>query len=184
MERKNANIDDVIRTVETASAKELEELAGIREAVEDLKGGRVATVDPVSRSVSALNRTIENSRPDFVANAPSVDPIVEAMKRLNLGDVSRVVQEDVALQEPQAKSTTRKGKKRRKKAITEDVKAQRTEAAEHAREMIGQKGGAQKAKTNAMRVVVLLESQGVRPQRKMPVLNVLKRPGAKRMMSV
>ncbi|HAW7208134.1 lytic transglycosylase domain-containing protein (plasmid) [Escherichia coli] len=145
MERKNANIDDVIRTVETASAKELEELAGIREAVEDLKGGRVATVDPVSRSVSALNRTIENSRPDFVANAPSVDPIVEAMKRLNLGDVSRVVQEDVALQEPQAKSTTRKGKKRRKKAITEDIKAQRTEAAEHAREMFGQKGGAQKS---------------------------------------
>ncbi|MCN1947998.1 lytic transglycosylase domain-containing protein [Escherichia coli] len=244
MERKNANIDDVIRTVETASAKELEELAGIREAVEDLKGGRVATVDPVSRSVSALNRTIENSRPDFVtnapsvdpivdamkrlnlgdvsriredkvtnceqqaaptthnppnrrreaitedvkaqrletvklardlkgervatvdpesrrvsalnrtiensrpdfvANAPSVDPIVEAMKRLNLGDVSRVVQEEVALQEPQAKSTTRKGKKRRKKAITEDVKAQRTEAVEHAREMFGQKGGAQKS---------------------------------------
>ncbi|EPR5829634.1 bleomycin hydrolase, partial [Escherichia coli] len=30
MERKNANIDDVIRTVETASAKELEELAGNR----------------------------------------------------------------------------------------------------------------------------------------------------------
>lgn len=119
-----------------------------------------------------------------MANAPSVDPIVEAMKRLNLGDVSRVVQEDVALQEPQAKSTTRKDKKRRKKAITEDVKAQRTEAAEHAREMFGQKGGAQKAKTNAMRMVVLLESQGVRPQRKMPVLNVLKRPGAKRMMSV
>ncbi|HAW9373067.1 TPA: transglycosylase SLT domain-containing protein [Escherichia coli] len=145
MERKNANIDDVIRTVETASAKELEELAGIREAVEDLKGGRVATVDPVSRSVSALNRTIENSRPDFVANAPSVDPIVEAMKRLNLGDVSRVVQEDVALQEPQAKSTTRKGKKRGRKAITEDVKAQRTEAAEHAREMFGQKGGTQKS---------------------------------------
>ncbi|WP_432208187.1 transglycosylase SLT domain-containing protein [Escherichia coli] len=123
----------------------MEELAGIREAVEDLKVGRVATVDPVSRSVSALNRTIENSRPDFVAKAPSVDPIVDAMKRLNLGDVSRVVQEDVALQEPQAKSTTRKGKKRRKKAITEDVKAQRTEAAEHAREMFGQKGGAQKS---------------------------------------
>ncbi|HIH3214768.1 TPA: transglycosylase SLT domain-containing protein, partial [Escherichia coli] len=104
-----------------------------------------ATVDPVSRSVSALNRTIENSRPDFVANAPSVDPIVEAMKRLNLGDVPRVVQEDVALQEPQAKSTTRKGKKRGRKAITEDVKAQRTEAAEHAREMFGQKGGTQKS---------------------------------------
>ncbi|HGX2835484.1 TPA: transglycosylase SLT domain-containing protein [Escherichia coli] len=145
MERKNANIDDVIRTVETASAKELEELAGIREAVEDLKGGRVATVDPVSRSVSALNRTIENSRPDFVAKAPSVDPIVDAMKRLNLGDVSRVVQEDVAQQEQRAKSTTQKGKKRRRKAIPEDVKAQRTEAAEHAREMFGQKGGAQKS---------------------------------------
>ncbi|EHR9214332.1 lytic transglycosylase domain-containing protein [Escherichia coli] len=145
MERKNANIDDVIRTVETASAKELEELAGIREAVEDLKGGRVATVDPVSRSVSALNRTIENSRPDFVAKAPSVDPIVDAMKRLNLGDVSRVVQEDVAQQEQQAKSTTPKSKKRRRKAIPEDVKAQRTEAAEHAREMFGQKGGAQKS---------------------------------------
>ncbi|MCZ9097555.1 lytic transglycosylase domain-containing protein [Escherichia albertii] len=145
MERKNANIDDVIRTVETASAKELEELAGIREAVEDLKGGRVATVDPVSRSVSALNRTIENSRPDFVANTPSVDPIVEAMKRLNLGDVSRVVQEGVAQQEQQAKSTTPNGKKRRRKAIPEDVKAQRTEAAEHAREMFGQKGGSQKS---------------------------------------
>ncbi|EKN7819341.1 lytic transglycosylase domain-containing protein [Escherichia coli] len=145
MERKNANIDDVIRTVETASAKELEELAGIREAVEDLKGGRVATVDPVSRSVSALNRTIENSRPDFVTKAPSVDPIVDAMKRLNLGDVSRVVQEDVAQQEQRAKSTTPKGKKRRRKAIPKDVKAQRTEAAEHAREMFGQKGGAQKS---------------------------------------
>ncbi len=80
-----------------------------------------------------------------MANAPSVDPIVEAMKRLNLGDVPRVVQEDVALQEPQAKSTTRKGKKRGRKAITEDVKAQRTEAAEHAREMFGQKGGTQKS---------------------------------------
>lgn len=145
MERKNANIDDVIRTVETASAKELEELAGIREAVEDLKGGRVATVDPVSRSVSALNRTIENSRPDFVTNAPSVDPIVDAMKRLNLGDVSRVVQEGIAQQEQQAKSTTPKGKKRRRKAIPEDIKAQRTEAAEHAREMFDQKGGAQKS---------------------------------------
>ena len=145
MERKNANIDDVIRTVETASAKELEELAGIRESVEDLKRGRVATVDPVSRSVSALNRTIENSRPDFVAKAPSVDPIVDAMKRLNLGDVSRVVQEDVAQQEQRAKSTTPNGKKRRRKAIPEDVKAQRTEAAEHAREMFGQKGGAQKS---------------------------------------
>ncbi|EPZ8862755.1 transglycosylase SLT domain-containing protein [Escherichia coli] len=145
MERKNANIDDVIRTVETASAKELEELAGIREAVEDLKGGRVATVDPVSRSVSALNHTIENSRPDFVAKAPSVDPIVDAMKRLNLGDVSRVVQEDVAQQEQRVKSTTPNGKKRRRKAIPEDVKAQRTEAAEHAREMFGQKGGAQKS---------------------------------------
>ncbi|HDX2784569.1 TPA: lytic transglycosylase domain-containing protein [Escherichia coli] len=145
MERKNVNIDDVIRTVETASAKELEELAGIREAVEDLKGGRVATVDPVSRSVSALNRTIDNSWPDFVAKAPSVDPIVDAMKRLNLGDVSRVVQEDVAQQELRAKSTTPKGKKRRRKAIPEDVKAQRTEAAEHAREMFGQKGGAQKS---------------------------------------
>ncbi|EMC3871876.1 lytic transglycosylase domain-containing protein [Escherichia coli] len=145
MERKNANIDDVIRTVETASAKELEELAGIREAVEDLKGGRVATVDPVSRSVSALNHTIENSRPDFVAKAPSVDPIVDAMKRLNLGDVSRVVQEDVAQQEQRAKSTTPNGKKRGRKAITEDVKAQRTEAAEHAREMFGQKGGTQKS---------------------------------------
>lgn len=243
MERKNANIDDVIRTVETASAKELEELAGIREAVEDLKvervatvdpvsrsvsalnrtiensrpdfvtnapsvdpivdaikrlnlgdvsriredkvtnraqqaaqtahnppnrrreaitedvkaqrletvklardlkGERVATVDPVSRSVSALNRTIENSRPDFVANAPSVDPIVDAMKRLNLGDVSRVVQEGIAQQEQQAKSTTPKGKKRRRKAIPEDIKAQRTKAAEHAREMFDQKGGAQK----------------------------------------
>ncbi|HBJ0845775.1 TPA: transglycosylase SLT domain-containing protein [Escherichia coli] len=145
MERKNTNIDDVIRTVETASAKELEELAGIREAVEDLKRGRVATVDPVSRSVSALNRTIENSRPDFVAKAPSVDPIVDAMKRLNLGDVSRVVQEDVAQQEQQAKLTTPKSKKRRRKAIPENVKAQRTEAAEHAREMFGQKGGAQKS---------------------------------------
>ncbi|HBB6437106.1 TPA: lytic transglycosylase domain-containing protein [Escherichia coli] len=145
MERKNANIDDVIRTVETASAKELEELAGIRGAVEDLKGGRVATVDPVSRSVSALNHTIENSRPDFVAKAPSVDPIVDAMKRLNLGDVSRVVQEDVAQQEQRAKSTTPNGKKRRRKAIPEDVKAQRTEAAEHAREMFGQKGSAQKS---------------------------------------
>ncbi|ROK14387.1 transglycosylase [Escherichia coli] len=111
----------------------------------DLKGERVATVDPVSRSVSALNRTIENSRPDFVANAPSVDPIVDAMKRLNLGDVSRVVQEDVAQQEQRAKSTTPNGKKRRRKAIPEDVKAQRTEAAEHAREMFGQKGGAQKS---------------------------------------
>ncbi|HHH4345904.1 TPA: transglycosylase SLT domain-containing protein, partial [Escherichia coli] len=82
---------------------------------------------------------------DFVANAPSVDPIVDAMKRLNLGDVSRVVQEGIAQEEQQAKSTTPKGKKRRRKAISEDIKAQRTEAAEHAREMFDQKGGAQKS---------------------------------------
>ncbi len=80
-----------------------------------------------------------------MAKAPSVDPIVDAMKRLNLGDVSRVVQEDVAQQEQRAKSTTPKGKKRRRKVIPEDVKVQRTEAAEHAREMFGQKGGAQKS---------------------------------------
>ncbi len=80
-----------------------------------------------------------------MANAPSVDPIVDAMKRLNLGDVSRVVQEGIAQQEQQAKSTTPKGKKRRRKAIPEDIKAQRTEAAEHAREMFDQKGGAQKS---------------------------------------
>ncbi|WP_252399677.1 lytic transglycosylase domain-containing protein, partial [Escherichia coli] len=71
--------------------------------------------------------------------------IVDAMKRLNLGDVSRVVQEGIAQEEQQAKSTTPKGKKRRRKAISEDIKAQRTEAAEHAREMFDQKGGAQKS---------------------------------------
>ncbi|HEI3818564.1 TPA: transglycosylase SLT domain-containing protein [Escherichia coli] len=139
MERKNANIDDVIRTVETASAKELEELAGIREAVEDLKGGRVATVDPVSRSVSALNRTIENSRPDFVAKAPSVDPIVDAMKRLNLGDVSRIREDKVTNREQQAAPTAHNPPNRRREAITEDVKAQRLETVKLARDLKGER---------------------------------------------
>nr|HEK5435290.1 transglycosylase SLT domain-containing protein [Escherichia coli]HEK5721203.1 transglycosylase SLT domain-containing protein [Escherichia coli]HEK8014226.1 transglycosylase SLT domain-containing protein [Escherichia coli]HEK8039808.1 transglycosylase SLT domain-containing protein [Escherichia coli]HEK8122795.1 transglycosylase SLT domain-containing protein [Escherichia coli] len=139
MERKNANIDDVIRTVETASAKELEELAGIREAVEDLKGGRVATVDPVSRSVSALNRTIENSRPDFVANAPSVDPIVDAIKRLNLGDVSRIREDKVTNRAQQAAPTAHNPPNRRREAITEDVKAQRLETVKLARDLKGER---------------------------------------------
>ncbi len=139
MERKNANIDDVIRTVETASAKELEELAGIREAVEDLKGERVATVDPVSRSVSALNRTIENSRPDFVANAPSVDPIVDAIKRLNLGDVSRIREDKVTNRAQQAAPTAHNPPNRRREAITEDVKAQRLETVKLARDLKGER---------------------------------------------
>ncbi|MUM94491.1 transglycosylase SLT domain-containing protein [Escherichia coli] len=139
MERKNANIDDVIRTVETASAKELEELAGIREAVEDLKGGRVATVDPVSRSVSALNRTIENSRPDFVTNAPSVDSIVDAMKRLNLGDVSRIREDKVTNREQQAAPTAHNPPNRRREAITEDVKAQRLETVKLDRDLKGER---------------------------------------------
>ncbi|HHJ2705000.1 TPA: transglycosylase SLT domain-containing protein [Escherichia coli] len=139
MERKNANIDDVIRTVETASAKELEELAGIREAVEDLKGGRVATVDPVSRSVSALNRTIENSQPDFVANAPSVDPIVDAIKRLNLGDVSRIREDKVTNRAQQAAPTAHNPPNRRREAITEDVKAQRLETVKLARDLKGER---------------------------------------------
>jgi hypothetical protein len=139
MERKNANIDDVIRTVETASAKELEELAGIREAVEDLKGERVATVDPVSRSVSALNRTIENSRPDFVTNAPSVDPIVDAIKRLNLGDVSRIREDKVTNREQQAAPTAHNPPNRRREAITEDVKAQRLETVKLARDLKGER---------------------------------------------
>ncbi|MEY6659609.1 transglycosylase SLT domain-containing protein [Escherichia coli] len=139
MERKNANIDDVIRTVETASAKELEELAGIREAVEDLKGERVATVDPVSRSVSALNRTIENSRPDFVTNAPSVDPIVDAIKRLNLGDVSRIREDKVTNREQQAAPTAHNPPNRRREAITEDVKAQRLEPVKLARDLKGER---------------------------------------------
>ncbi len=139
MERKNANIDDVIRTVETASAKELEELAGIREAVEDLKGERVATVDPVSRSVSALNRTIENSRPDFVTNAPSVDPIVDAIKRLNLGDVSRIREDKVTNRAQQAAPTAHNHPNRRREAITEDVKAQRLETVKLARDLKGER---------------------------------------------
>ncbi|HBL7901190.1 TPA: transglycosylase SLT domain-containing protein [Escherichia coli] len=139
MERKNANIDDVIRTVETASAKELEELAGIREAVEDLKGERVATVDPVSRSVSTLNRTIENSRPDFVTNAPSVDSIVDAMKRLNLGDVSRIREDKVTNREQQAAPTAHNPPNRRREAITEDVKAQRLETVKLARDLKGER---------------------------------------------
>ncbi|HED2606737.1 TPA: transglycosylase SLT domain-containing protein [Escherichia coli] len=139
MERKNANIDDVIRTVETASAKELEELAGIREAVEDLKGERVATVDPVSRSVSALNRTIENSRPDFVTNVPSVDSIVDAMKRLNLGDVSRIREDKVTNREQQAAPTAHNPPNRRREAITEDVKAQRLETVKLARDLKGER---------------------------------------------
>ncbi|EFL4060310.1 lytic transglycosylase domain-containing protein [Escherichia coli] len=139
MERKNANIDDVIRTVETASAKELEELAGIREAVEDLKGERVATVDPVSRSVSALNRTIENSRPDFVTNAPSVDSIVDAMKRLNLGDVSRIREDKVTNREQQAAPTAHNPPNRRREAITEDVKAQRLETVKLDRDLKGER---------------------------------------------
>ncbi|EAB2449067.1 lytic transglycosylase domain-containing protein [Salmonella enterica] len=139
MERKNANIDDVIRTVETASAKELEELAGIREAVEDLKGERVATVDPVSRSVSALNRTIENSRPDFVTNAPSVDPIVDAIKRLNLGDVSRIREDKVTNRAQQAAPTAHNPPNRRREAITEDVKAQRLETVKLARDLKGER---------------------------------------------
>ncbi|MDW6410434.1 lytic transglycosylase domain-containing protein, partial [Escherichia coli] len=139
MERKNANIDDIIRTVETASAKELEELAGIREAVEDLKGERVATVDPVSRSVSALNRTIENSRPDFVTNAPSVDPIVDAIKRLNLGDVSRIREDKVTNREQQAAPTAHNPPNRRREAITEDVKAQRLETVKLARDLKGER---------------------------------------------
>ncbi|HFL4597624.1 TPA: transglycosylase SLT domain-containing protein [Escherichia coli] len=139
MERKNANIDDVIRTVETASAKELEELADIREAVEDLKGERVATVDPVSRSVSALNRTIENSRPDFVTNAPSVDSIVDAMKRLNLGDVSRIREDKVTNREQQAAPTAHNPPNRRREAITEDVKAQRLETVKLDRDLKGER---------------------------------------------
>ncbi|EHP0856910.1 TPA: transglycosylase SLT domain-containing protein [Escherichia coli] len=139
MERKNANIDDIIRTVETASAKELEELAGIREAVEDLKGERVATVDPVSRSVSALNRTIENSRPDFVTNAPSVDPIVDAIKRLNLGDVSRIREDKVTNRAQQAAPTAHNPPNRRREAITEDVKAQRLETVKLARDLKGER---------------------------------------------
>ncbi len=139
MERKNANIDDVIRTVETASAKELEELAGIREAVEDLKGERVATVDPVSRSVSALNRTIENSRPDFVTNVPSVDSIVDAMKRLNLGDASRIREDKVTNREQQAAPTAHNPPNRRREAITEDVKAQRLETVKLARDLKGER---------------------------------------------
>ncbi|HHI0067360.1 TPA: transglycosylase SLT domain-containing protein [Escherichia coli] len=139
MERKNANIDDVIRTVETASAKELEELAGIREAIEDLKGERVATVDPVSRSVSALNRTIENSRPDFVTNAPSVDPIVDAIKRLNLGDVSRIREDKVTNRAQQAAPTAHNPPNRRREAITEDVKAQRLETVKLARDLKGER---------------------------------------------
>ncbi len=98
------------------------------------------------------------------------DPIVEAMKRLNLGDVSRVVQK-MLLNRNSGPNQPHQRVKNEQEGYTRGCKGTTDRSSRTRCEMFGQKGGAQKSQNQRDARVVLLESQGVRPQRKMPVLN-------------
>ncbi|WP_446033305.1 hypothetical protein [Salmonella enterica] len=90
MERKNAGIGDVIKAVDVASAKELQELARIRKSVDSLKGHFVVQDEKTPRTVAAREKNAKESVSETVSpEKEAANEIVAAMKKLNLGGAPR-----------------------------------------------------------------------------------------------
>lgn len=83
MERKNAGIGDVIKAVDVASAKELQELARIRKSVDSLKGHFVVQDEKTPRTVAAREKNAKESVSETVSpEKEAANEIVAAMKKL------------------------------------------------------------------------------------------------------
>ncbi|ECT9283902.1 lytic transglycosylase domain-containing protein [Salmonella enterica subsp. enterica serovar Rubislaw] len=151
MERKNAGIGDVIKAVDVASAKELQELARIRKSVDSLKGHFVVQDEKTPRTVAVREKTANESVNETVSpEKEAANEIVAAMKKLNLGGAPRYESSTAASEPTPARKTTSARERRQQPEKDDLTPAQMTDAANQARKVFSRAAGANKTKPKAV----------------------------------
>ncbi|HHR9169705.1 TPA: transglycosylase SLT domain-containing protein [Salmonella enterica subsp. enterica serovar Warragul] len=151
MERKNAGIGDVIKAVDVASAKELQELARIRKSVDSLKGHVVVQDEKIPRTVAVREKNAKESVSETVSpEKEAANEIVAAMKKLNLGGAPRDESPAVASKPDNAGITTPVRERRQQSQKNNLTPAQMTDAANQARKVFSRAAGGGEKKSKAV----------------------------------
>ncbi|HFW3618410.1 TPA: transglycosylase SLT domain-containing protein [Salmonella enterica subsp. enterica serovar Waycross] len=151
MERKNAGIGDVIKAVDVASAKELQELARIRKSVDSLKGHFVVQDEKIPRTVAAREKNAKESVSETVPpEKEAANEIVAAMKKLNLGGAPRDESPAAASKPDNSGITTPVGERRQQSQKNNLTPAQMTDAANQARKVFSRAAGGGENKSKAV----------------------------------
>ncbi|ECQ6809300.1 lytic transglycosylase domain-containing protein [Salmonella enterica subsp. enterica] len=151
MERKNAGIGDVIKAVDVASAKELQELARIRKSVDSLKGHVVVQDEKIPRTVAVREKNAKESVSETVSpEKEAANEIVAAMKKLNLGGAPRDESPAVASKPDNSGITTPVGERRQQPQKNNLTPAQMTDAANQARKAFSRVAGGGENKSKAV----------------------------------
>ncbi|HGB3430595.1 TPA: transglycosylase SLT domain-containing protein [Salmonella enterica subsp. enterica serovar Litchfield] len=151
MERKNAGIGDVIKAVDVASAKELQELARIGKSVDSLKGHFVVQDEKIPRTVAAREKNAKESVSETVPpEKEAANEIVAAMKKLNLGDAPRDESPAAASKPDNSGITTPVGERRQQSQKNNLTPAQMTDAANQARKVFSRAAGGGENKSKAV----------------------------------
>ncbi|EMM4932956.1 transglycosylase SLT domain-containing protein [Salmonella enterica] len=151
MERKNAGIGDVIKAVDVASAKELQELARIRKSVDSLKGHVVVQDEKIPRTVAAREKNAKESVSETVSpEKEAANEIVAAMKKLNLGGAPRDESPAAASKPDNSGITTPVGERRQQSQKNNLTPAQMTDAANQARKVFSRAAGGGENKSKAV----------------------------------
>lgn len=151
MERKNAGIGDVIKAVDVASAKELQELARIRKSVDSLKGHVVVQDEKIPRTVAVREKNAKESVSETVSpEKEAANEIVAAMKKLNLGGAPRDESPAAVSKPDNSGITTPVGERRQQSQKNNLTPAQMTDAANQARKVFSRAAGGGENKSNAV----------------------------------
>ncbi|HAE4738659.1 TPA_asm: transglycosylase SLT domain-containing protein [Salmonella enterica subsp. houtenae serovar 41:z4,z23:-] len=151
MERKNAGIGDVIKAVDVASAKELQELARIRKSVDSLKGHVVVQDEKIPRTVAVREKNAKESVSETVSpEKEAANEIVAAMKKLNLGGAPRDESPAAASKPDNSGITTPVGERRQQSQKNNLTPAQMTDAANQARKVFSRAAGGGEDKSKAV----------------------------------
>ncbi|EDF5230078.1 transglycosylase SLT domain-containing protein [Salmonella enterica] len=151
MERKNAGIGDVIKAVDVASAKELQELARIRKSVDSLKGHVVVQDEKIPRTVVVREKNAKESVSETVSpEKEAANEIVAAMKKLNLGGAPRDESPAAASKPDNSGITTPVGERRQQSQKNNLTPAQMTDAANQARKVFSRAAGGGENKSKAV----------------------------------
>ncbi|ELP2131414.1 transglycosylase SLT domain-containing protein [Salmonella enterica subsp. enterica serovar Miami] len=151
MERKNAGIGDVIKAVDVASEKELQELARIRKSVDSLKGHVVVQDEKIPRTVAVREKNAKESVSETVSpEKEAANEIVAAMKKLNLGGAPRDESPAAASKPDNSGITTPVGERRQQSQKNNLTPAQMTDAANQARKVFSRAAGGGEDKSKAV----------------------------------
>ncbi|EBW7177838.1 transglycosylase SLT domain-containing protein [Salmonella enterica] len=151
MERKNAGIGDVIKAVDVASAKELQELARIRKSVDSLKGHVVVQDEKIPRTVAVREKNAKESVSETVSpEKEAANEIVAAMKKLNLGGAPRDESPAAASKPDNSGITTPVGERWQQSQKNNLTPAQMTDAANQARKVFSRAAGGGENKSKAV----------------------------------